>query len=134
MFKKIKLAGFTLIELIIVVTIIGILAVVSIPIYVKSRERVIDQEAQAILRLIAMAERNYNLATGIYYVPAGTEYNLDTINGLLATDLVASPNWNLSIEQSGSNYTAKMNRGGVYPRTWSIDNTDVFNATCDNCP
>lgn len=62
MFKK----GFTLIEMLIVVLIIGILAVFAVPQYVNTLERSRYSEAAEHLRSIYSAEHNYALDHGRY--------------------------------------------------------------------
>lgn len=61
MHKKSNCRGINLMELIAVIIIIGIVAVIAIPSYNRSRERAFGQETRANLKLIAAAEKIYNL-------------------------------------------------------------------------
>ncbi len=51
--------GFSLIELIIVIVIIGILATFAVPLYLKSTERAKEAKARHALGIIARAEKMY---------------------------------------------------------------------------
>jgi general secretion pathway protein G len=57
-------AGFTLIELMIVVAVIGILAAISIPLYGSMQQRARVSKVQADLRAIASAASAYQAHTG----------------------------------------------------------------------
>ncbi len=58
---KVIPSGFTLIELILVVTVIITLALIAIPNYSKSKNRAIEKEAISNVRLMAAAERIYKM-------------------------------------------------------------------------
>ena len=60
--------GFTIVELLVVVTIIGILAAVSIPQYVKTMETSKSDDAAALVQMIAVANRMYASDNSMTYV------------------------------------------------------------------
>jgi prepilin-type N-terminal cleavage/methylation domain-containing protein len=64
--------GFTLIELIIVVTIIGILAMIAIPAYVGQQKRAARTEAYANLENLRLLEEQYFAENGCYYMTGST--------------------------------------------------------------
>lgn len=70
--------GFTLIELMIVVTIVGILATIALPIYRTYVQQAHLAEAKPYLLDIASKERSYKARNGLYCCSAGnlTEANL----------------------------------------------------------
>jgi len=61
-----KKRSFTLIELLVVVIIIGILAGIAIPRFIKTSEKARGEEALTNLRLIFAGERMYRLDNRIY--------------------------------------------------------------------
>lgn len=75
--------GFTLMELLVVVFIIGILTSIAIPEYQKAVERSRSAEAQTILETLAKAEERYLMSNGAYTnelseldvtIPTSTKY------------------------------------------------------------
>lgn len=66
MFNTSKKSGFTLIELMIVVAIIGILAAIAVPSFTHYRQRSYDKQANAVIRNITAAESAYNAAWEAY--------------------------------------------------------------------
>jgi prepilin-type N-terminal cleavage/methylation domain-containing protein len=79
--------GFTLVELIIVVTIIGILAMIAIPAYVGQQKRAARTEAYANLQNLRLLEEQYFAENNDYTVSKGTcaagNDNISAIQGVL---------------------------------------------------
>jgi len=89
--------GFTLLELIIVIAVIGILATIAIPQFVDYRQRSLNEVARADLRNAAIAQEAYYLDMNAY---TGRISNL-TSRGYTALDGVTMT----IIAHSNSGYT-----------------------------
>jgi len=123
--------GFTLLEIITVILIVGVLATLAVTHYTPARDRAIGREAVAALRLIAAAERIYRMELGGYYPPLGAspETNVALINRDLRL-LINENNWDYYIDSNGDNtFTAHADRTGCQ---YTIDQAgnEVTGAGC----
>lgn len=117
--------GFTLLEILIVVVIIGILASLGLPNFIKTREYALEQEAVSNLQLIRQAERIYRMEMGNYYPANGREDNITNINNALKLSLNEN-NWDYYIDGGTNSFTAYADRigsGGYLNCTYSINQT-----------
>ncbi len=137
--------GFTLVELITVLVIIGIIVAFVAPQFAVTKERALDREAKATLALIQAAENIYKMELNSYYPsPAGTisndtAANTDLINANLKLSLPvagASSAWNYSVNSNAPGQaTATRNKAGG--RTFSnLFTSDAISCTPngDICP
>lgn len=128
--------GFTLIELIMVIVIIGILMTFAAPQYMVTKERALDREAQANLGLLQAAQRVYRMehvcaATGAatYYPDcSGSTSNLTNINTNLRVQLNPA-NWTYTVFGGGSGTCTALRTTGARIRTWTL----TIGATTPTC-
>ena len=85
-------SGFTLVELIIVIAILGILAMITIPAYVGQQRKAVRTEAFSNLANLRLLEEQFFAENGNYTAPLGAagattavrDANLTAIQGTLA--------------------------------------------------
>ena len=70
-----KIKGFTIVELIFAILVIGILALISVPVYRGYVRKSISTEGKNLLSDINVGERSYFYRTGNLYATSGTETN-----------------------------------------------------------
>jgi type IV pilus assembly protein PilE len=64
-------SGFTLVELLIVITILGLLAGIAVPVYLGQRAKAARTEATSNLQTLRLLEEQYFAENGCYYATGG---------------------------------------------------------------
>jgi prepilin-type N-terminal cleavage/methylation domain-containing protein len=116
--------GYTLIEILVVLVIIGTLAALAWPNYMAIKEKSLNREAKANLALIRAAEKIYRMEQGFYYPHDGPTSIISDINSFLKLSLPESIgiSWSISVDGPGEAADAlRSGGGGADGRTWSID-------------
>jgi len=76
-----KVNGFSLVELLVVVVIIGILAAISLANYVSAAKKSKNAAVRGNMRTIQIASENYSTDSGGVYAPAGSGSFLNYLPG-----------------------------------------------------
>lgn len=98
--KKIK--GFTLVELVIVIIIVGILSIVAVPIYRGYTRKAMATEGKALLGTVQTAEK-------LYFTEYANFKSVDTTSFDSGMDVDARANryfTSFTVNASGNNFTA----------------------------
>jgi len=118
--------AFSLLELLLVVAIMGILLSLGSVNYNKMKERAVDKEAIANLKLIQAAEKTYRMEMSVYY--AGDA--VADLNPNLKLSL-SETNWDFETFASGAGTALRL--AGANIRTWTMlisDNDPVCSGSC----
>lgn len=131
--------GVSIVELIIVIIIIAILASLAMPIVSKTRERALDKEATANLKLIQAAEKIYRIENTFYYHLSGTADTLGiNLNLRLSLSTGETRNWDYNVTGGTTGFNTqgrRYNPPAGWDRTWSINQTqDEPTCSGSNCP
>lgn len=132
--------GFTLIELMIVVVIIGILAALAVPRFMPMTIKSKQAEAKAILKQMFTMERAYRQANDSYWGQGLTADSLAANQNNFATIGVEVPDgaryqFNITVA-NGTNLTMTATATGldddIAPDTWQMDQDGVLTCTSDD--
>ena len=86
-----QVKAITLLEIVVVIIIIGVLAALGLPRFGTMKERALDKEARANLKLIQAAEKIYRMDISVFWPDSGT-VGTASLNTNLKVDL-SDRNW-----------------------------------------
>jgi len=120
-----KSNGFTLIELMLVVAIIGILAALAIPRFMTTTQKSKQAEAKGILKQIYVSQRAYMQEFGSYYIIAGTASATSPATfAELDIDISPEARYEYSLSGDSSSFEAKAEANiddDATIDTWTMD-------------
>jgi type IV pilus assembly protein PilA len=127
--------GFTLIELMVVLLILGILALIALPSFIGQRAKGHDTEAQSTIRSAQMALRTYETDHDTF---AATRADLEkiepSISSASADFAISGTGTTFTLTErsaSGTDFTLERDASGVITRTCSIPARGLCRAAAD---
>jgi len=129
--------GFTLIELMIVVVIIGILAALAIPRFMRATTRSKQSEAKNILKQIYAMERAYRQEYDTYW---GNGVSASAANpnnfARIGVEIMSTARYTYSITATQNTFTVTATSGilddDATVDTWTINQNGVLTCTSDD--
>src|SRR5688500_5663454 len=128
--------GFTLVELLVVMLILGLLAAIAIPSFFNQRDKARDADAKTSVRTAQTAMETYATDHNGTYTPTPTQAQLTAIENTLSN----VPAGDMTIVSTDDSYTLTVDSSNA-PNTFSISRADTGSLTypctvadSDGCP
>ena len=132
-------SGFTLIEILIVLVIIGILVGLAIPRFVGATSRAKQVEAKQLLRQIYMMEQGYRMEHDTYWIPdAGVKASKDHPKAFapIGVEIMTQARYEYEITGSENEFNATATARNLDDDPtidqWLIDQTGKLRAVSDD--
>jgi len=136
--KKKSNSGFTLIELMIVVVIIGILAALAVPRFMAATTKNKQSEAKSILKQIYVNQRTYRQQGTGYWIPGGGTASATAPQAFapIWVEIAGSARYTYTITGNANQFTATATSSilddDATVDTWTIDHTGVITCVSDD--
>lgn len=127
--------AYTLIELMVIVIILGILAGLSVPLYVRSIEKTYNKQVFALMKMMLEAEKMYRLKTGSFVACDNSDACSSELRLSLPQDkwlyrvIEGVPQWKMRVERIPS--------GRVFELSFDASTSTDEKPTCSGgnyCP